>query len=140
MRTDPSHPSYPWHRTLCAVGAMVCALGNLSPRALASDGMLPLESDPTLSAGSYVPTGGSSDILKVNPKDASLVAMTPGAFLELRIEPSVYDVLWQGVLDGTYQYLAIEDCYFFLEYSEADNTIYAYDWLSLQYRVRPKQR
>ena len=137
MKTDPFHPPSPWKRKICALGALLCGLGHWSSRALAADDLMPAGSD---AKGSHAPAGGSSDILKVNPKDASFVAMVPGALLELRIEPSVYDLLWDGVLEGTYQYLSIEDCYFFLEYNAADHTIYAYDWLSLQYRVRPKQR
>lgn len=82
--------------------------------------------------------GGSSDILIVKPEDAQIVALSANALLEIIIEPSVYQVFWDGVLDGAYEYLSINDCRFFVAYSPHSHSIYAYDWLGLQYLVSPR--
>jgi hypothetical protein len=79
--------------------------------------------------------GGSSDILVVKPEDAKIVALTENAFLEIVLEPGVFQMFWDGVRDGTYEYLSINDCRFFVTYAPHSNSIYAYDWLGLQYLV-----
>jgi hypothetical protein len=79
--------------------------------------------------------GGSSDILVVKPEDAKIMALTENAFLEIVLEQSIYQVFWDGVRDGTYEYLSIDDCRFFVNYAPHSNSIYAYDWLGLQYLV-----
>jgi hypothetical protein len=82
--------------------------------------------------------GGSSDILVVKPEDAKIRALTENAFLEIVLEQSIYQVFWDGVRDGTYEYLSIDDCRFFVTYAPHSDSIYAYDWLGLQYLVSPR--
>lgn len=96
--------------------------------------------ETTQGAQHLQPFGGSSDILKVKAEDAAIVALSGKSLLELRLETRVHDILWQGVMDGTYEYLCIDGYCFFLDYSPTDNELYAYDWLGLQYLVRRKVR
>jgi hypothetical protein len=91
-----------------------------------------------LAPAEHVQTGGSSDILRVTGSDATIVAFSGQSLLELRIEPSIHAILWDGVLDGTYQYLSVDDYYFFLDFSPSEQVLYAYDWLGLAYRVLAK--
>lgn len=124
--------------SLLAVPAV--ALGGPADAVTVQTGTSPSENAPHRTAQPWRPYGGSSDILKVKAEDASIVALTGQSLLELRLEPKVHDILWQGVMDGTYEYLCIDGYCFFLDFSPTDNELYAYDWLGLQYLVRRKVR
>lgn len=97
-----------------------------------------LLTQPVAYASPDVLQGGSSDILQVKAEDADIVARPNPSLLQIVLDNDVYDDLWSGVLDGTFQYLQIEDCRFFVTHSPTSNSLYAYDWLNLQYEVVPR--
>ena len=82
--------------------------------------------------------GGSSDILVVQARDAYIIFAREPQIGQILLEPIVFEVLWDGVVDGEFQYLRIDDRRFFIAYSEADYAIYAYDCLGYQYLIRPR--
>jgi hypothetical protein len=82
--------------------------------------------------------GGSSDILVVQARDAYIIYAREPQIGQIILEPIVFEVLWDGVVEGEFQYLRIDDRRFFIAYSEADYAIYAYDCLGYQYLIRPK--
>ncbi len=84
--------------------------------------------------------GGSSDILVVQSRDAYIIYAREPQIGQIVLEPIVFEVLWDGVVDGEFQYLRIDDRRFFIAYSESDYAIYAYDCLGYQYLIRSRSR
>lgn len=82
--------------------------------------------------------GGSSDILVVQGRDARIILATDPQIGQILLDPIVFEVLWDGVVDGELQYLRIDRNRFFIAYSEADYAIFAYDCLGYQYLISPR--
>ena len=81
--------------------------------------------------------GGSSDILIVAPRDASIVTDPNPGDLRILLEPTVYDRLEAGVVDGTLQYLSIESERFFVTRRDDENALFAFDCLGFRYLIVP---
>jgi hypothetical protein len=120
---------------LIAIAINLLLLAALTPSAMAEGASQMSEAEAT----EFQPmSGGSSDILQIKSQDATVVGPSDAAFIEIRIEPSVYDQLWYGVLDGTYQYILIDSCRFFVDYNPRSRVLFAYDWLGFRYLISRK--
>ena len=90
---------------------------------------------PPASPPEVVIKGGSNGVMIVESKDARISLEAGQVLRHIFLDPEVYQIFWDGVLNDKFQYLRIDHCRFFVLYSSFDDSIYAYDYRGYRYLV-----